>query len=1006
MVGPVTNTYNFTGGWQKFNVPGPVNIVKVEVYGAGSGAVKGGRLIGKLRVKGSDDLYLLVGEHGHDPGGQAGGSQTTGGGGAGGAGGAPSRNGGGSGGGGSEIRLNGTGGELLCASGGAGGTSGDGGVGGPGGGNTGGDGHRGSGGDVNRATGGTQNKGGNGGTTTLPGFNGENATDNVSGRGGAGGHSSNDKCIGGGGGGGGYHAGGGGQAAKAGVFAGGGGGGGSSWNGKLYDVEADDKNGLTGHGQIKLTFDPDGDPNPITPTDVKINGVAEVAEMATRDRTIQIEAKVKDTTSGSTWVTGNDVRMVVSLSPFRDPGPPDTLVTDIGKFVIVGNGVDATGGISKATVGGLPPNTLYHGRVYAKDSRDQYSDGYVSISFWTDRSPNAPDLVSPGPDTEFESDDTLAFEWHHSDPDAESGHPESQEHYAFQYRVAATVLNPEPGPWSQIDGTTANTLSFPASNLAAGRWHEWRVATNVRGLWGPFSAPSNFYINAIALPPTLIAPVNGEAIYAAENNVFEWKFNTLLADETQETLDIRYRAVGTLTWNEIDGDLIEPGSGPRWLIMAETFVTGTNYEWQARVHTSNSTVSLWSASATFWSVRLPTNVPDNIPIDVTRMQEALGQYDNRVYVYMRGGEQLVGEIRPVYDLSYDRKRDDIGTFTCHVTEWDPQTREMLQSLKPWAHEIVVFRNGVRAFEGPLVRVSGNRVSLEIEAKDVMGYVYRRILRNGYNDSYQIVAGQQVGLHSVVYRAQRIITNALIYDDPNVLPYLTPLHNPGDAIQSRIVKAYTKTAWDEVDDLAAKAGLDYSIAGRRIILNDTHRPIGKLPELGDGDFSAPPIVTIYGMQFATDFAVTNNNGYWGLATRHAVDQVPPETGFVEQLASEYGESTPEGDGTEELTPAQIAALVQTLTEQAERNIASRYPMPVIVRVPDNSSLDPNVNLGINQLIPGVWAPLRSTEGLVQASQWQKLDSLTVRQDQQGERIEVVFSPAPNGGEDPDANLEEG
>jgi hypothetical protein len=325
---------------------------------------------------------------------------------------------------------------------------------------------------------------------------------------------------------------------------------------------------------------------------------------------------------------------------------------------------------------------------------------------------------------------------------------------------------------------------------------------------------------------------------------------------------------------------------------------------------------------------------------------------------------------------------------------------MLRSLKPWAHELVVFRNGVRCWEGPITRISGNREILEIEAQDVMAYVYRRIMRNGYNDSYQIVAGQQVGLHTVVYRAQRIITNALIYDDPNVLAYLTPIHNVGDAVQSRIVKAYTKTAFDEVDDLAAHAGLDYSVSGRRIILNDTHRPIGRLPELGDGDFSDPPVVTVYGMTFATDFAVTNNNGYWGIATRY--DDTLTETGHIEQLASEYGESDPSDSdvGAEDLTPEQIAILIATLTAQAERNIANRFPMPVVVRVADNSTLDPGINLGINQLVPGVWAPLRCNEGLVQASQWQKLDSMTVRQDKDGEKISVVFSPAPNGGADPD------
>jgi hypothetical protein len=246
----------------------------------------------------------------------------------------------------------------------------------------------------------------------------------------------------------------------------------------------------------------------------------------------------------------------------------------------------------------------------------------------------------------------------------------------------------------------------------------------------------------------------------------------------------------------------------------------------------------------------------------------------------------------------------------------------------------------------------------------------------------------------------------------VLPYLSPMHRPNDAIQARIVKAYSKTAWDDIDDMAANSGLDYSVAGRRIILNDVHQPIGRLPEMSNGDFSDNPIVTEYGMSYATDFAVTNNNGQFGLATRGRADPNDHsvfaaltgdagDTGFIELIASQYGESDDQGAGTEALTPEQIAALQLVLAQQAERNIAARYPMPVNVRVPDNTRLLPTAPVGINQLIPGVWIPLRAKGAIIEASQWQKLDTLTVNQDDKGEKVTVVMSPAPNGGEDPDA-----
>jgi hypothetical protein len=124
-----------------------------------------------------------------------------------------------------------------------------------------------------------------------------------------------------------------------------------------------------------------------------------------------------------------------------------------------------------------------------------------------------------------------------------------------------------------------------------------------------------------------------------------------------------------------------------------------------------------------------------------------------------------------------------------------------------------------------------------------------------------------------------------------------------------------------------------------------------------------------------------------------------------LASEYGESEPVSGTSVSLTPDEIALLQATLEAQAGRNIAARYPIPVVARVPDNSSLDPNVNLGINQLIPGVWVPLRAGNEIIEVSQWQKLDSVTVRQDESGEKISVVLSPAPNGGIDLDADVVE-
>ena len=77
-----------------------------------------------------------------------------------------------------------------------------------------------------------------------------------------------------------------------------------------------------------------------------------------------------------------------------------------------------------------------------------------------------------------------------------------------------------------------------------------------------------------------------------------------------------------------------------------------------------------------------------------------------------------------------------------------------------------------------------------------------------------------------------------------------------------VPDWAKTAWDEIDDMAANAGLDYSVTGRRIILNDTHRPVGRLPEFRSTYFASPPKISEYGMLLADVYGVTNGTGLWG------------------------------------------------------------------------------------------------------------------------------------------------
>jgi hypothetical protein len=1012
-------TFNYSGEWKKFVVPRGVKVLSFTVRGAGSGSRQGGYVDGSMRVRPGDVLWITAGQAGdlrYGSGNRKGGEKTWGGGGAGGDG-RGTGEGGNGGGGASAVRVRTKNGwKYKIVAGGAGGTGGgdnDNALGGRGGDKTG---EIGRSGCANRdpstqecldppevseaATGGTQTQGGKGGTSAMgTAYYGARAENSQYGRAGRGssGPAAEPNVHGGGGGGGGWRAGGGGAAGRIGYSPSTGGGGGSNFTGGLYNHTSTQGGGGTGHGQVIISW---VDPNtanqpPVPPDDIKIDGKpisAGLATKATRSVTLTGTPDDPDQKQG--------VRLYVRVSNKKN-------FSKARKFK---GTYDEQNKRDSVRITGLSQETLYYVRIHTQDNHGRISRNYRSTSFWTNRAPSYANLISPPENAQFTNLLNITFIWNHVDPDPSDG-PTG---FKLRYRTAKTPNYPA-GPWvvKEMTGTSFEQWTMAAGTFLGNTLYEWQVKTrDQQGLWGnDWSDSRSFYVTAETTSPYLKEPGRDEAIVAAEDNLFEWQYRHPIKGVSQDRADIRYRAVGAegmgvdgdadAPWTVLTGDSVTPGSEHHWLIPADTFEPGIKYEWQARTYADGDALpSDWSSSKKFWAITDASS--DSELIDSGEPQRPLGIGNNRVFVYDRKGKVMRGELTPLVTVRWGRKRDDISHCNIFMDEWDKETRQFLGTLRTWRHELVVFRDGVRVWEGPITRISGSRTNLEIEAWDVMAYIYRRIMRQGYNDSFRIINGQQVGMRTVVDRAARIIKNCLAYDDPNLLAHLTPIDYYDDARQTRVVLDYTKTAWEEIDDLAAHAGLDYTVVGRRIVLWDTHRPIGRLPEMRDGDFSDSPIVTEYGMSAANHFGVTNGAGVWGAWDEDKSDH--SETGYIEQLASAYGESEAPVADAGELTRKDREKLEENLTEQAHRNIEGRWPPPLVVRIPDNSTLSPDLNLGINQLVPGVWIPLRASNTVREVAQWQKLDSIDVEQTAQGERITAVLSPAPNSGEDPDSGVE--
>lgn len=413
----------------------------------------------------------------------------------------------------------------------------------------------------------------------------------------------------------------------------------------------------------------------------------------------------------------------------------------------------------------------------------------------------------------------------------------------------------------------------------------------------------------------------------------------------------------------------------------------TQYEWRVRVYDAEGVPSDWSAPARFWVVPTPAS-GGVMPVPSDTIEGAtLGCGTHRVFVYRRGGERRVAEITNISRVEWSRVRDDISEARIDISGWDLDCGNLLASLQSWAYEIVIYRdNGYsseRVWEGPITQLTYEADKVTIKAKDMMGYVFRRIIKQAMND-YPYPS-------SVVDRAKRILQNVFAPDDPNILAYLQPQEGTA-AIQRRSVPAFARTAFEEIDDMASNAGLDYTVVGRSILLWGTRDRIGLLPEFRDEDLGSAPIVSEYGMSAANFYAVSNGNGIYGVATRLDENGEDPVYGNIEVLSSTWNSDGAEDGNTGIVNPVlDLQETTESYNEYAERIIADRYPPPTVVRVPDNTTLNPDTVISIQHLVPGVAIPLRSSGTLRHVRSTQKLDAVRVIEESGKETISIILSP---------------
>lgn len=364
---------------------------------------------------------------------------------------------------------------------------------------------------------------------------------------------------------------------------------------------------------------------------------------------------------------------------------------------------------------------------------------------------------------------------------------------------------------------------------------------------------------------------------------------------------------------------------------------------------------------------------------------ALSCENHTAYIFDRGGRRKIGMFGPLSKIKWGRVRDDMSVATATVAAPSAECRRDLGLADAGRHELVVFRGKSRVWEGPITRITYRGDAVEIEAKDVMHYANRTIMRREYDNRYP-------NNTTALARIQRILRTEMArkeaLDPPvNVVAHAQYLFADAakgqrDAGTAARTLPYEMTLFEHIDNYAQRGGIDYTVVGRSILFFDVRKPIGQTPMVTASDFLGDPVITQYGMELATYVSHTDGKGHQGDA-----GGVDPYYGEWEILFQAYDEDA-ERDGDE---PPSVAEL----RSQAQRTLAQSHRPPVVVRIPDNTSINPDGVLRIEDLVPGVHIPMSADLPGRSVSQMQKLDSMTVTETAgEGERIAVVMSPAPD------------
>lgn len=344
----------------------------------------------------------------------------------------------------------------------------------------------------------------------------------------------------------------------------------------------------------------------------------------------------------------------------------------------------------------------------------------------------------------------------------------------------------------------------------------------------------------------------------------------------------------------------------------------------------------------------------------------LGRGHNEAWLYMKGGKVPIAPIEDPTGLEWNRVLNDVSDATVDIaTGQHGECCSVYGKIGTWGHEIVMFRDGARVWEGPITNIKWRRGGVSIIAQDNLAWAKKRAT------SAKLVTVSDY-VEKQAWEEVSLTWGAAGTHDPNVVPYAQRLAaNTGPPV-TRDVRLFGGMYYDQWMELA-KAGAMFTFVGRRFLVWHSGYVMGLTTTLLPARHMSGDVeIEEDGMEVAERVAFVNDEGLFGTSPGTAVHAF-------------YG--------VNDIIVASDAPDESNLTAMATTHQEGLMPAPLKVNIPQGSVLSCDAPFDIGELVAGVLVPVKVEEGLCKmVISTHQLSSMKVTQGNDGEKVAITLDPA--------------